>query len=381
MREALRLFSPALVLVLLSFQTIGTTAAGNYAPGTRIGDTVSYTVTSANQIHDPLVGPFTNASSIDMSVVAVSGQNVIVNQLWRYTNGTEDRTITLSGNVESGNGNYTIFGGVRWFIAGGLRVHDPLRFLPNANITSTLSARYAGASRTVNLWNVTESDGAFERESHVWDRNRGLLLELSYLVSYPGLGSALLNIQAIQTNIPYPDFTVAASRSTVNVTSNIEGTSTITLNSRNGFNDTVRLNLVSSRGLTCSLTPSSLLVKASATSTLKCTAPPGSYVATLNATAGTLFHTTQVTFHSVALTPQTEGTSGLDPTVLYALIGAGLAAGVLVGFVVLRKKRIRRVSYAKDKDGSRTVNSPRSARHRKRLALLNFEGCRSISSN
>ncbi|HZY94851.1 MAG TPA: hypothetical protein VFE98_08365 [Candidatus Bathyarchaeia archaeon] len=371
MRITFRAFASGLPMILLLLQSMGPVTAVSYVPGMKSGDRVSFSVNSSNTgSRDPAVAPFLNTASVDMIVTGVSGQDVLVNQLWKFTNGTEDRAIVLSGNVGSGAGNQTVFGGVRWLIAGRLNARDLLfpSAPPNMNVTGTVSASYAGASRIVNLWNLTHASPSFtEVESHVWDKSTGLLLERTYLVSYPGVERAFLDIKAVQTSIPFPDFTLMVDQSTVNVTSDTEGASTIKLGSLNGFNTTVQLTVAPSPGLTCSLTPASLLVDTTATSTLKCKASPGAYIAKLNATAGTLFHTSQVAFHSTALTPQTGAASAPAPIILYALIGAGLVAtAVLTGFAILRNKRTRRAKLVGGKESTKPVSRPRSKRSRRR---------------
>jgi hypothetical protein len=93
------------------------------------------------------------------------------------------------------------------------------------------------------------------------------------------------------------DFTLGASPTSVTVKAGTTGTSTITLTSLQGFTGTVTLaNTVSpSTGLTCTLSPTSIVLGTSGTSTLSCSGSAGAYTVTVNGTSGTLSHSANVT--------------------------------------------------------------------------------------
>lgn len=361
-----------LLLSLLTFcllSTTGPVAAFDYVPGATPRDTVSYSVTTGSTgLSDPIVNRFTKVTSIDMTVVSVIGQDITVRQLWRFSNGTDDRQIILSGNVASGTGNYSniSYGSIRWFIAGGLKVRDLLGIssVPSANVNSTLSASYAGATRTVNTWNVTTIDPMFsERDLHFWDKNTGLLLERLYTVTYQGK-SASLDVRAVQTSIPYPDFTITASQSSVNATSNMNSSSTIKLVSQHGFNSTVQLSLSTSPGLSCRVSPSSLLLSSNSTSVLTCHASSGSFTARVNATVGTLSHETQVAFRYSNQTSTPGQTARSDSLLLYALIISIAAVVGVTAFLVLRRRKTPQVRD--EKVPNRPAQRPRISKPRRR---------------
>src|SRR6266487_1582428 len=84
------------------------------------------------------------------------------------------------------------------------------------------------------------------------------------------------------------DFQISASPTSVTVNAGVAGTSTITVTSSGTFNQAVALTAsVSPAGLTCSLTPASVTPPAggTATSTLSCSGPQGTYTVTVTGTS------------------------------------------------------------------------------------------------
>jgi hypothetical protein len=316
-------------------------AATTLGPGTLPGDIVFYSVSSRDTgLHDPLVARFANVSAIDMTTLSVLGSEVTVSQTWRFTNGTDSRTFTLTGNVATGQGNYSS-NSVQWFIAGGLKAGDPLYFsFGTVKVNSTIpNISYAGKTVTVNTWNVTAiGKGYSESDSHVWEQHSGLLMERNYHVSYQGL-DAFLDIKGVQVNVQYPDFKLSVNQSTVNATTNSDAGSTIRLESLNGFIGTVGLSADPAAGLFCTLNPMILIVRTNASSILTCHASIAkSYTATVNATSGTIFHSVAITYqYTGPTTPTTQANVGLAPVLLYAFVSVAAGAGI-VGFILLRRR-------------------------------------------
>jgi len=93
------------------------------------------------------------------------------------------------------------------------------------------------------------------------------------------------------------DFTLTASPTSVTVKAGTAGTSTITVTSLQNFSGTVALaNTVSPpTGLACTLSPASIVLGVSGTSTLSCSGSAGAYTVTVNGTSGALSHLANVT--------------------------------------------------------------------------------------
>ena len=92
------------------------------------------------------------------------------------------------------------------------------------------------------------------------------------------------------------DFTLIASPTTITFLTGARGSSTVTIAALNGFTGTVNLALTPSTGLGATITPNH--IPSSGTSTM--TAGPagsGDYTVLINATSGSLSHTTLVTIH------------------------------------------------------------------------------------
>src|SRR5438105_10368277 len=93
------------------------------------------------------------------------------------------------------------------------------------------------------------------------------------------------------------DFSVTASPTSVTTTAGTAATSTITVAPTGGFTGTVALtsSISPSTGLTCTLTPSSITLGASQTSTLSCNGSAGTYTVTITGTEGSLSHSATAT--------------------------------------------------------------------------------------
>jgi len=109
-----------------------------------------------------------------------------------------------------------------------------------------------------------------------------------------GLGSPITTNFAPQTT---PDFSISASPNPITINAGSSGTSTITINSLNGFTSQVTLTSTASGGLTTSLNPTS--ITPNGTSTLTITVPTstevGTYSATVTGISGSIRHSTTIT--------------------------------------------------------------------------------------
>jgi hypothetical protein len=121
----------------------------------------------------------------------------------------------------------------------------------------------------------------------------------NYSVNVTGTSGMLSHSVVIALSVtPAPDFTVAASPTSVATMINSAANSTITLTSLNQFSGTVNLtSSPSSPSLACAISPASLNLVGSATSTLSCTGSiAGSFNVIITGTAGSQAHSTTVTF-------------------------------------------------------------------------------------
>ncbi len=126
------------------------------------------------------------------------------------------------------------------------------------------------------------------------------------------------------------DFTISASLTTVTTTAGTIGTSTITVAPVNGFAGTVALtSQISPAGLTCALSPTSIVLGASQTSTLSCSGAKSTYTVTVTGTSGSLSHSVvviyTVTDFNVAASPTTAtvnvGVAGVSTITIDAVNG------------------------------------------------------------
>src|SRR5438309_5939854 len=93
------------------------------------------------------------------------------------------------------------------------------------------------------------------------------------------------------------DFTMSASPTSLTGLASSAVGSTITVAPVGSFTGTVALSVsVASSGLSCSLSPNSVVLSGSQTSTLSCSGSSGNYTATVTGTSGSLSHIVAVTF-------------------------------------------------------------------------------------
>jgi len=321
-----------------------------YFPGAKKGDWVYYGQISTyfqsnlpGVTSNPFITPFVHVASINSTVTNVSQDNITLSQLWTFDNRTSPRTLVLWGNVATGIGNYTSIGFSIWFISGGLSAGDNAGVGSAPMINETVVASYAQSSWAVNVWNFTFNVGGVHQAiPYVWEESTGLLLEHSYLVSYPNLENGSLEIKATRTNIPAsnPDFAMTLSNDSLTTLVNTTATTKLTLSALDNL--TVSLAISSSpTGLVCSMSSTIVNVKTSADSILSCKGPAGTYQVTISGTSGVKSHSKVLTYQVNSIAPAAPVTIlGLSPTTFYAIVGAVVAAIVVVtAFVVVRRRK------------------------------------------
>ncbi|TMI42530.1 hypothetical protein E6H21_00250 [Candidatus Bathyarchaeota archaeon] len=290
-------------------------AAPSYVPGVKVGDSVTYGQITLIYNHTSGVPQglqlFNDTQSITATVTAVDlvARTVAVTQTYLLKNGTS-QSMTLKGNVQTGNGNINIF-----IVAGGLSAGEPLTQSNSGSssffgfITQTVTRAYAGALRTVNGVNVgSVPQSGINSLAFYWDQSSGFLLEASESVAASTYNPQpfSIDIRVTSTNIwpgsSTPDFSLDAASQTVpfvfrGMTSSI----TLNLTSYNTFTATASLttNLLNSSvanppliGL--SSNNPAIPLGGSITSTLSfatdASTTLGLYLFTVNATAGSQHH-------------------------------------------------------------------------------------------
>ena len=155
----------------------------------------------------------------------------------------------------------------------------------------------AGFSATVNPITVSLSSGGTAASTLTVSVN-GAPSAGTYIVTVTGSSGTLSH--SVNVQVSYPgDFSISASPSSVTAGS----TATITVSSINGLAGTVSLSetVWPSKGLTCTLSSSSIALSStstSGTSILFCSGSSGTYTVTVTGTDGSLTHSTQVTVGS-----------------------------------------------------------------------------------
>jgi len=155
-----------------------------------------------------------------------------------------------------------------------------------------------------------------------------------YTVTVSGTDGSLSHSTTVSYNVTSTaDFSITANPTDVAINPGTRGTSTITIGPLNGFTGTIVLtSVVSPGGLTCTLSPNSVVLGSSQSSALSCSGLGGTYKVTLTATSGSISHSVIVSFNirdftvttnpaTVAITPAVSGTSTITITSLGGFTG------------------------------------------------------------
>ncbi len=141
-----------------------------------------------------------------------------------------------------------------------------------------------------------------------------------YAVNVTGTSGILSHRVTVIVNVAQPDFSIDASPTSVGpLTVGVQGTSTITISSFNGFSGTVDLTTSPSTGLSASVNPVSVMSGSGASTLTVSAASGGSYSVVVTGTSGLLSH--QVTVSVSVLGPDFSITA--DPANI-GQIGTGV---------------------------------------------------------
>jgi len=162
-----------------------------------------------------------------------------------------------------------------------------------------------------------------------------------------------------------PDFEISASSDSINIQAGNPGMTGIIVTPSSGFTGAVTIAVAAPAGISCSLSPTSIL--SSGTSTLTCNGGrPGEYTITIKATGGTGTHTATVNVHVATLSPAAPAPStilGLAPAFFYVII-AGIIAVVVAGAVLFLRLRGSLADVHKERAiFSRCTSSDQSCEH------------------
>ena len=186
------------VLVTVTLGVMPVSGA-SYSVGVKVGDWIKYEVTGT-------VPYLSDYDWVRLEVQNVNGTEITILATVHYKNGAEE-TNSLSWDIETGR--------EPWIIPANLNKGDSIPFrYDTAVINDTLTKTYAGASRTVNLLNLSEYDEYTEMIAY-WDQDTGFLLEL--FLNYSSLTESWAGgYKAIETSLwsPTPQMTIELSSET-----------------------------------------------------------------------------------------------------------------------------------------------------------------------
>src|SRR6266571_5668545 len=270
-----------------------------------------------------------------------------------FKNGTGSHEAAIV-NVATGTSNVTVFSqsvNDYFLLAGGLRPPDRIWNTSSARtLTSTSNEMVLGKMRTVNFLNFSVSGSQYGTTysgpaGFAFDQSSGLLVDFNIKLTTTGTSTTMLDIaiRMVDNNVWHnaylPDFDLSADPTSVSATANISGNSTITLHRLYGFTGTVSLSTTTSAsGLSCSVSPSSLPMGGSDTSTLSCRGSPGTYTVTVEGNGGYSVHSTPITVTLSAAPIPAQPASILSNPLFDGGIGIAAIVVAIATLVFLRRK-------------------------------------------
>src|SRR5437867_48875 len=309
-----RLLTMLLILTVLSsiaLRTFPASAQPNYSPGVKTGDSITYGEFSINGATPyPPFPPNTASLKIQIQNVNTQTNTVNASLVYNYKNGTQS-TQNLSGNTVTGDGNLFPYLVAANLTAGDLLFNSPYPYYPYV-FNETVERVYAGALRSVNLFNLTFSSyGQSGQALFYWDAQTGLLLDAEEYVNYSYPNSSFsIQFKATETNVwtpnTSPDYSLDASALSSAVIHRGESTNfRLDLTSLNAFTGSVTLSFSTPTNSTIQpptimLNPTSVSVPADGTAnavmtvSANATTTLGQIVISLDATSGTINHQTKL---------------------------------------------------------------------------------------
>ena len=134
----------------------------------------------------------------------------------------------------------------------------------------------------------------------------------NYTVAVSGTSGSLSHTASLMLKIT--DFSIQTDPGTITVNSGDTGAATVILKSLNGFAGSISLSSISSpNGLSCSLSPTAIILTTAVNATLSCVDQVGTYTVTVTGTSGSLSHSALVIY-----TVQDFTMAGSSPLVINA---------------------------------------------------------------
>lgn len=338
---------PSAVLLITLLVLLSTATATAYVPGVQPGDWAKYGDISATwQSEVPGLNPpdpiyvFLVTQSVIIAVTDVSGTTVTFSGTAIYLNGTST-TEMATGDIRTGMGDLSF-----WVLSAGLSPGDPIfdtAGAPTINYTTTQT--FAGVLREAVVLDVNATFGNSQFTIlGLWDRNTGILLQLSYAVFYDYFGqtaSGTAMATLTETNLWYagtPHFIISANP--VSLTFDIipvAGIANLTLTSLGDFSGLVsiaaHITPVLVNGPMVQVDPENVTLGLNSTARptlfvlIGPDAPLGHYIVNVTATDGTQVHTV---FVPVTIGPVAGPDFALTipPEILY--VRSGLSNSTLI---------------------------------------------------
>ncbi len=152
----------------------------------------------------------------------------------------------------------------------------------------------------------------------------------TFTVTVTGTNGSLSHNATVTYSIQ--DFAISASPSSISIPANVAGNSTITIAPINGFSGKVDLTLtVSSPSLNCILSPTSVTLGATQTSTLSCTSTdPGTFSVTVIGNSGSLYRTATLGYNVGGVQ---DFSLSVNPTSIEAVSGIFASSTITVASV------------------------------------------------
>ena len=352
-------FCLTLILLVLFPSILSTHAVMAYLPAVVPGQFAQYSVlkyschSSIPQVCQSFATNLNDTKYAADQIVGVSNPSVTLQLISIYKNGTGAHVGGLV-NVATGASNITAFTlGTRdyFVLAGGLEAPNQIwNTLSAPSFNKTVNEMVLGSPRNVNFLNYS-LPGDYLGFSYLqslgfaFDQSSGLLIDINSSVrtTIHGILELDFAIGMIDNNVwrdaHIQDFDLAADPQSVNVAADTSGNSTITLHRLYGFTGTVSLSTTTSAsGLSCSVSPISLPMGGSDTSTLSCRGSPGTYTVTVEGNGGYSVHSTSITVTLSATPIPAQPASILSNPLFDGGIGIAAVVVAIAALVFLRRK-------------------------------------------
>jgi hypothetical protein len=176
----------------------------DYSVGVKVGDWIKYgqfkVTWTGNGTEPSYVTDEEKVDWVRFDVENAGGTTATLNATAHYNNGTQTSQ-SFSADVASGQG----MTGIKVLIAANLKAGDPIVNQTNSpTINQTTSGTYAGASRSLNLFEVTSVYANQTTTYRIyWDQGTGAMVEMYAKTPYPSNPGAYIetSIKATETNM------------------------------------------------------------------------------------------------------------------------------------------------------------------------------------